>query len=105
METKAHGEFQNEQMNSVSQLKKRNLNDEMTKSPARFYLGSMGIGMARVLIGFPVEHPIDSIKTQWQARPHFRNEYEVKFFLSNVLDNQGNIYTQRAKRFLCWRIT
>ena len=35
----------------------------MTKSASRFYLGSMGLGMARVVIGFPVEHPIDSVKT------------------------------------------
>jgi len=24
-----------------------------------------------------VEHPIDSIKTQWQARPHLKNELAI----------------------------
>jgi len=28
-------------------------------------------------LGFPIEHPIDSIKTQWQARPYLKNEFAI----------------------------
>ncbi len=28
-------------------------------------------------IGFPFEHPIDSMKTQWQAKPYLKNEAAV----------------------------
>jgi hypothetical protein len=28
----------------------------------KFILGSSAIGMARVLIGFPIEHPIDAVR-------------------------------------------
>ena len=41
------------------------------------YLGSSLVGMARVCIGFPLEHPIDAIRVQWQARPHFKNEFQI----------------------------
>ena len=34
-------------------------------------------GLARTLVGFPIEHPLDSIKTQWQAKPHFRHELAI----------------------------
>ena len=29
---------------------------------AKFYVGSSAIGMARVMIGFPIEHPIDAVR-------------------------------------------
>jgi len=29
------------------------------------------------MLGFPIEHPIDSIKTQWQARPYLKNEFAI----------------------------
>lgn len=35
------------------------------------------VGVCRTTIGFPLEHPIDAIKTQWQAKAHFRNEIEI----------------------------
>ena len=44
---------------------------------AKLMLGSSLFGIGRVLVGFPIEHPIDSIKTQWQAQTHCRNEYQV----------------------------
>ena len=49
--------------------------EKMIKSPLYFYLGSAIAGIARVTVGFPLEHPIDSIKTQWQAKPYVRNEF------------------------------
>ena len=36
-------------------------------SKTQFYLSSLLAGLVRVSIGFPIEHPLDSIKTQWQA--------------------------------------
>lgn len=42
-----------------------------------FYFGSSMVGIIRTLIGFPIEHPLDSIKTQWQAKPQLRNELVV----------------------------
>ena len=36
-----------------------------SKSRTRVYLTSSALGITRVLVGFPFEHPIDSIKTQW----------------------------------------
>jgi len=32
-------------------------------SKKKLYLKTAGIGLARVTLGFPIEHPIDSIKT------------------------------------------
>ena len=51
--------------------------DPNKNSNHRIYLKTAGIGLARVTIGFPVEHPIDSIKTQWQARPHLKSEFAI----------------------------
>ena len=47
---------------------------KMSTSPTAFYIGSSLAGLVRVTIGFPIEHPIDSIKTQWQAKPYIANE-------------------------------
>ena len=33
----------------------------------KFLLGGSLVGMTRVLAGFPIEHPIDAVKVQWQA--------------------------------------
>jgi len=43
----------------------------------QLYLSSSLIGMVRVTLGFPIEHPLDSIKTQWQAKPNFKNEVHI----------------------------
>ena len=48
---------------------------ETKTSTIRLYLGSSALGVARIIIGFPLEHPIDAIKVQWQAQPHFKNEF------------------------------
>lgn len=39
------------------------IRDKMTNSKFSFYLGSSLAGITRTTIGFPFEHPIDSIKT------------------------------------------
>ena len=46
------------------------MHDELKSKSERgssnsLYLKTAGIGLARVTIGFPIEHPLDSIKTQW----------------------------------------
>ena len=46
--------------NLVDDFKRR-----MTESKWSFYIGSSLLGLARTTIGFPMEHPLDSIKTQW----------------------------------------
>lgn len=33
-----------------------------TQDKAKLYIGSSLMGMSRVIIGFPIEHPIDAIK-------------------------------------------
>ena len=43
----------------------------------KLYVQSSLIGMSRVIIGFPLEHPIDAIKVQWQSQPQFKNEFEI----------------------------
>ena len=41
------------------------------------FIGSAAIGLIRTCLGFPLEHPFDSIKTQWQAKPHYRHEFAI----------------------------
>lgn len=58
------------------------MHDELKSKSERgssnsLYLKTAGIGLARVTIGFPIEHPLDSIKTQWQAKPHLKNEIAI----------------------------
>jgi hypothetical protein len=36
-----------------------------------------------VTLGFPIEHPIDSIKTQWQAKPYLKNELQIVKYIYN----------------------
>ena len=35
---------------------------EQKHGKVKFYLGSSIIGVARIAIGFPIEHPIDAVK-------------------------------------------
>ena len=50
------------------------INEKMGKSNLSLYLGSALAGLVRTTVGFPIEHPLDSIKTQWQAKPYIKNE-------------------------------
>ena len=36
---------------------------------------SLAVGVVRTFLGFPIEHPVDAIKTQWQA--HQRAAHEL----------------------------
>jgi len=49
----------------------------LSQSSLSLYIGSSMAGMVRTVLGFPIEHPIDSIKTQWQAKPYIKNELEI----------------------------
>ncbi len=41
------------------------------------YCSTVLIGALRTLVGFPFEHPFDSVKTQWQANPGAKNELDI----------------------------
>ena len=53
------------------------MSTQIEMSKTKFYLTSIAVGVVRVTIGFPIEHPIDSIKTQWQAKPYLKNEIQI----------------------------
>lgn len=40
-------------------------------------VGSAVIGVLRGLVGFPLEQPMESVKTQWQASPKNKNEIQI----------------------------
>ena len=67
-------------------------------------------GFCRGVIGFPIEQPLEAIKTQWQAKPAFRNELHIindvyekkglfKGFYSGSLPNLGRILIKNSYRF------
>jgi len=41
------------------------------------YLSTIGIAFLRTAVGFPIEHILDSVKTQWQAYPDLKNEWQI----------------------------
>lgn len=59
---------------SGTELKKEG-NQQSKQNSAQIILLSAGVGIARGIVGFPIEQPLESIKTQWQARPALKNEY------------------------------
>eukprot|EP00347_Sterkiella_histriomuscorum_P001661 403371157 len=73
------------------------------------YLGSSIAGIIRTLIGFPIEHPLDSIKTQWQAKPYHKNEAAIikdiyqtkgfKGFYAGALPNIVRCLLKNATRY------
>lgn len=42
--------------------------------------------MARVVVGFPIEHPLDALRVQWQAQPWLKNEAAV---VKHVVSTKG----------------
>ena len=58
----------------------------MGSSQVSFYVGSSLAGIARTAVGFPLEHPIDSIKTQWQAQPHIKHEFAM---IKRIYETKG----------------
>ena len=66
--------------------------------------------MTRVIIGFPFEHPIDCLKVQWQAKPYFKNEFEmakhvyckkgiIKGFYSGSLPNISRLILRNCYKY------
>ena len=47
---------------------------------------SAGVGILRGIVGFPIEQPLESIKTQWQANPSLKHEWEVS---KNIYGRKG----------------
>lgn len=71
---------------------------------------SLAAGLMRGLVGFPLEQPFDSIKTQWQADPRFRNEWQIfkdiyqkkglyRGFYAGSLPNLGRILIKQFYRY------
>lgn len=46
-------------------------------SPVRLFLVSSLLGMSRVLISLPFEHPFEVLRVTWQTNPHLRHELAV----------------------------
>jgi hypothetical protein len=53
------------------------MGDKKNKTSVHVLLVSSLSGVARGLAGFPIEQPIEAVKTQWQARPAHRNEFKI----------------------------
>lgn len=66
-------------------------------------------GFGRGCVGFPIEHPLEAVKTQWQANPSLKNEYSIvksiyqkkgmNGFYSGSLPNLGRILIKNTYRF------
>ena len=46
--------------------------------------GSALIGCLRTICGFPLEHPCEAVKTQWQAKAYLKNEVEIVREIYNI---------------------
>ena len=75
-------DVQNEKLNKLTDTK----NYSQPVKQAKLVVGSTAIGMARVAVGFPFEHPLDSLRVQWQAQPWIKNEAAL---LRHVLATKG----------------
>lgn len=53
----------------TSQTAEKQSNGKMTNKKL-FGMSSL-LGVARGIVGFPIEQPLEAIKTQWQAKPGF----------------------------------
>lgn len=71
---------------------------------------SLGAGLVRGVIGFPLEQPFESIKTQWQADPKHPNEWQIfkeivkqkgfyRGFFAGSLPNLGRILIKQVYRY------
>jgi hypothetical protein len=50
------------------------------------FLLSAATGVARGLVGFPIEQPLEAIKTQWQASPGTKNEFKIT---KQIIESKG----------------
>ena len=55
----------------------KKLDSRLKENKPLLYAVTICMGVGRTLIGFPLEHPFDSVKTQWQALPGKKNEFEI----------------------------
>jgi hypothetical protein len=70
---------------------------------------SAGVGIARGIVGFPIEQPLESIKTQWQAKPALKHEMAVvrdiharkgiKGFYAGSLPNFTRMFLKNVYRY------
>jgi hypothetical protein len=68
------------------------------------------MGVLRGVVGFPLEQPLESIKTQWQAKPGHKNELTIareiyqgkgfiKGFFSGSLPNLARVMFKNVYRY------
>ena len=97
-----HQEAKRREM-SRKEEKKSHLETMIGGSKIKLYLTGGILGCLRSIVGFPFEHPLDSMKTQWQTQPHMKNEYYVyKAYLHSLLDIQRNLAKEGIPRSLRW---
>jgi hypothetical protein len=70
---------------------------------------SAGVGILRGIVGFPIEQPLESIKTQWQAKPIHKHEFAVvkdiytrkgiKGFYAGSLPNFTRMFLKNIYRY------
>ena len=67
-------------------------------------------GVARGVIGFPIEQPLEAIKTQWQADPKHKNELSIvrkvlgqkgayRGFYAGSMPNLGRVLVKNVYRY------
>lgn len=56
------------------------------KSRSKFMAFNSAIGIIRSVIAFPVEHPLDTVKTRWQSKPNLSHEVQV---LRDLISDKG----------------
>ena len=64
----------------------------MGNSSLSLYVGSAMAGLLRTTIGFPIEHVLDSVKTQWQAKPYVRNEVQMALTIYREKGVRNGLY-------------
>ena len=59
------------------------------KSKAVLLSQGILIGIMRNVVGFPIEQPLDSVKTQWQASSYHKNEFQIAKDIWNTKGLKG----------------
>eukprot|EP00347_Sterkiella_histriomuscorum_P012923 403366706 len=74
----------NSEQNSKQTSGKHDQTQYTTKNKILAY--SAFLGIIRGTLGFPIEQPLEAIKTQWQSKPYFKNEYQV---MQGIIKDKG----------------
>lgn len=84
-------------------------NNDNSKEKFSFYLKTAEIGIARGAIGLILEHPLDSIKTQWQTNIQVLKSSEIVYYIYKQKGILGfyrgfipNLIRQSSKNLYRW---